>query len=95
MSEPIKVGDLVQVVKPWPCCGRSACVGQIFTVGWISGGLLRRHGEGCTLKDGVSAQDPRDGLWVLLEMLKRIPPLDDLKGCSEDARNGQNDKVRA
>ena len=32
MNGPIKVGDLVAVVKPTLCCGNTAAVGVIFTV---------------------------------------------------------------
>lgn len=33
MTEPIKKGDLVMVVKPTPCCGNAGSLGRVFRVG--------------------------------------------------------------
>jgi hypothetical protein len=76
----IKIGDLVQVVKPVPCCGSiTPMYGHIFVVTGFE-----RCGEGyCKICDarlpawrGVLGGENR--VWE--ERLKRIPPLEELEG---------------
>lgn len=85
MSEPIKAGDLVQIIKPWPCCGSVRSLGQIFRVAKISGGRLGHRLAGCPGTAAcTSALDATDGLWTEIGMLKRIPPLAELEGEEHD-----------
>lgn len=82
----IKVGDLVQIVKPLPCCGGVASLGQIFAVAEVNGD---ERGLRCTVcghwtAHSVDARDARDNLWVPLSRLKRIPPLDELDDVKRD-----------
>lgn len=81
-EQPIAVGDLVQVVKPKPCCGSTASMGQIFRVAnirggdWVLGPCWHCRADLCV----PHAQDPADGLWAEISRLKRIPPLSELEG---------------
>lgn len=91
MSEPIKIGDLCVVLRAH--CDTDPNIGKIFRVveHWS-------HGYRCICGhmtySGDAFSDGSNQCWER-PWLKRIPPLDDLKGCSEDARQGQNDKVSA
>lgn len=78
MSKPIAVGDLVQIVKPSPCCNSSTAVGHTFVVNRIdsSPSMCKHCGENIF---GASAVKP-NGYWTLLSRLKRIPPLSELEG---------------
>ena len=85
MSEPIKVGDLVVIIR-WSCCGYR--VGQIFRVHTIltqrSFKCLHCHsnegGNNLTVAwDGIFA-----GIGARLDWLKRIPPLSELEGEKSD-----------
>jgi hypothetical protein len=83
MSEPIKAGDLVVVVR-WPCC--SGEVGWIFSVK-----ELRTSSDGWCLRCGsktghTGAQlKASDGLGLVpVAWLKRIPPLSELEGERQD-----------
>ncbi len=40
MSEPIRVNDLVMVVRAKPCCGSTRRMGAVFTVGQIDSGYF-------------------------------------------------------
>jgi hypothetical protein len=78
MSEPIKAGDLVQVVRH-PCCG--AYLGRVFVVG-IKSKETDAYCSACRadLPWGYwvqrgSTKEGYDVTW-----LKRIPPLDELEG---------------
>jgi hypothetical protein len=80
MSEPIKVGDLVVVVKPTPCCGNHGHIGTIFQVARLV------HLEGrCNWCGQVPPAEPgadwgkNDASGFSLITLKRIPPLDELE----------------
>lgn len=77
MSEPIKAGDLVIVVKPKPCCGKGM-PGAIFRVTTVSGGPAHCMLCGHYYIDSLDAQDETDGAWVEVNRLKRIPPLEEL-----------------
>ena len=83
MDKPISVGDLVQVVKPMPCCGAAASVGWMFTV------LKIRHSPSshCTHcgKNCEPSMVVDVGLeWVFdIPRLKRIPPANELEGVRD------------
>lgn len=88
MSEPIKVGDLVVVVKPTPCCGSTGAMGEFFRVGEIvvcEGSCNDCGVEGspelCAVIEGEDEGAP-------LSILRRIPPLAELEGqrTEEDLR---------
>ena len=82
MSEPIKVGDLVVVVKPTPCCRDTSAIGEHHTIIALVGGLGRCNfcGHYETMLDAkVSVNTYFD-----LHRLKRIPPLSELEGEKRD-----------
>lgn len=82
MSEPIKVGDLVMVVRPTTCCGSTASVGHIdrvigypFTKTGFCGACRKEFPHGPD-----SAVTLSDGLCCFRSRLKRIaPPSDEMK----------------
>ena len=84
MAEPIKVGDLVMIVKPTPC-GCTASLGRIYRVQSI--GLSRDPLE-CSICQAVLPQDTlafgSKGRGSQPWRLKRIPPLDELEGEKRD-----------
>jgi hypothetical protein len=92
MSEPIKVGDLVQIVKPLDCsCGMpSKIIGRVFRVSqifplvdsWCAGCFRPHPTTACA--EGLDG----GGKKVPLYRLKRIPPLPELEGkeTNEDLR---------
>lgn len=83
MSEPIKVGDLVVVIKPTHCCNGYNRVGQVHRI--ISDhdrlplvtcricGFTWAHDNSTTAHIG-------GGVYLLRTRLKRIPPLSELEG---------------
>ena len=76
MSEPIKVGDLVAVVKPSVCCGNTNRVGYVFAVRKIDpapGWCLYCHST-------LPSEYGSDEGWYSGTRLKRIPPLSELEG---------------
>lgn len=87
MSEPIKVGDLVMVVKP-PPCGCTRTVGWIFTV--QSFGRWTGYCNSCKSGYPISVMAESGIPWVLntyafsLDRLKRIPPLSELDDVKQD-----------
>ena len=82
MSEPIKVGDLVVVVRAH-CKGSEKYLGEMHRVS----GFGDSNGE-CAFCNASNLHprvaDFEDGRWLPLFMLKRIPPLDDLKGLTTE-----------
>lgn len=79
MSEPIKVGDLVVVVKPKECCGQvSEANGTAFVVNGFSMGVW--HCAWCGVPR--QAELAHGGSYKRIETyrLKRIPPLSELEG---------------
>lgn len=82
MNEPIKPGDLVQVVKS--CCGQA--LGLIFTVSHFhtDDKNLRcydcGHREGAFTEVHATAPFGDDFDYAPLHWLKRIPPLSELEG---------------
>lgn len=91
MSEPIKVGDLVQVIRGTGCsCDKAhSSLGLIFRVermGLSSGQCHWCHAYvGC---ENAKAAKPADYGSFSLHRLKRIPPLSELEGVKteEDTR---------
>lgn len=82
MSEPIKVGDLVQVVRS--CCAKRVHP-TVFVVGKIIADDFHKWGQAfcldCgTLMPSVAFAHPRDDVKVAqpITWLKRIPPLSEL-----------------
>ena len=87
MSEPIKVGDLVMVVRGNPCCGQSYSLGKIFCVAEID----TVYGSTCTFCGApveyalpAAFRNVGDMTGSQLRKLKRIDPPAD--AVSEDAR---------
>ena len=87
MSEPIKVGDLVIVVRGNPCCGQSSILGKIFYVAEID----TVYGSTCTFCGApaeyalpAAFRNVGDITGTQLRKLKRIDPPAD--AVSEDAR---------
>lgn len=75
MSEPIKEGDLVQIVR-WPHEHGDHRLGHVFIV---QGFFCMCHCPTCDTVFEESAAKNIDGQGVPLSWLKRIPPLDDLE----------------
>lgn len=81
MSEPITVGDLVVVVRPGKHGNRD--VGRYFTVSALKVLQVR-----CIVCDEIHPAELRadDGtrFWTRVVRLKRVPPLSELEGVSEE-----------
>lgn len=87
MSEQIKVGDLVMVVRATQCCGNVAANGWTYIVRRLVPGPFVCYG--CRKSSNEpSAFGAPDGSMVRLSRLKRIPPLSELEGerTQEDIR---------
>ena len=85
MSEPIKVGDLVQVVRG--CCTgfRQEADGVIYVAAEIAPGVIAlcRHCKGAGRHTLV--RQGRIGEWSIpIQYLKRIPPLGELDDVKRD-----------
>lgn len=79
MSEEIKAGELVMVVRGMPCCNRSGYFGFTFKVGeiFLSSDLSSYACKFCgtEAKDyGLSAEDTTGDYTFFLCELKRIDP---------------------
>ncbi len=87
MSEPIKVGDLVVVVKPPRCGCESKVLGLIYRVESIREGNGRCR-CGCPSGPGLLYRGPDNFPRLPAWRLKRIPPLAELEGVKteEDIR---------
>lgn len=85
MSEPIKVGDLVMVVRKadFGCCvAPGEDLGKIFVVCDLS--ITHFTCAICGARHGARLMAWRDKHWVFeLHRLKRIPPLGELEGVDE------------
>lgn len=79
MTTNIRVGDLVLVAKPTPCCGNTEHVGIIFTVSKLSR-LNVRDCWYCSHRyvEPMAAID-ENGDEYLISRLRRIPPIADLE----------------
>ena len=83
MSEPIKVGDLVMVVKV--CCEQMAKhrnFGRVFTVTGFNTGSLRCHHCWFRVPHATWAEFGIEEAYV--PWLKRIPPLSELDDVKND-----------
>lgn len=82
MSEPIKEGDLVQVVLP-SRCGCNRTLGHVFIVGAIrqspGGGFCNYCGTDTFPSGALAAEWPGTDAFVELRRLKRIPPMSQLE----------------
>jgi len=89
----IKVGDLVQVVRPAPCCGSTESIGKIFRVTGLA------SGDGCYYcQNSSKTYQLALGGWkhgTKIVRLKRIPPLSDLEGAVTQEKLRQPTKVKA
>lgn len=84
MSEPIKVGDLVVVVGPGPCCNPLFSIGRVFQVfdeafEWTYCGTCLKR-----LSDGERVLGDGAGCYYRPNRLKRIPPLSELDDVKRD-----------
>ena len=72
MSEPIKVGDLVMVVLPAPCCGSATDCGKVFKVSRFSS--KPPHCGNCNAPCETLACSDTPYVKTELSRLKRIDP---------------------
>ena len=77
MSNNIKAGDLVVVVKPRLCCGDQSSIGGIFVVGKF---IQRSSCGKCGVQSGLFATVKGSYKHCEVQRLKRIPPLEKLEG---------------
>lgn len=88
MSDPIKKGDLVALVKPCPYCGCGSDIGMIFVAGRIL--LITEPTDCCgnTSADYIIEDGHPDGGGQLLRCCIKIPPMSELEGqrTEEDLR---------
>lgn len=85
MDKPISVGDLVQVIKPRPCCGLPDTLGRILTVTRVAKKFLRCTSCG-ERRPNVNAFLLSDNLSYEALRLKRIPPLSELESEKNDSK---------
>jgi len=87
MSEPIKPGDLVVVVRPSLCTGANEDVGRVFRVGAVCPGEgISKHCQSCGKSHEplhMMYAEASDG-WFPFARLKRIPPLSELDDVKRD-----------
>lgn len=89
MSEPIKAGDLVVVVKTTPCCGNPKALGMHFVVKSLRPARGRYHCSHCNTTWPTEVVALKEVPFAYqLHRLKRIPPLAELEGqrTQEDIR---------
>lgn len=92
MSEPIKEGDLVAVVRPTPCCASTVGMGSVYTVVHLGRFSLQCLCCGEVFEDETQAAqffiEASPGKTYptghLISRLKRIPPLEELEGEKRD-----------
>lgn len=83
MDKPIKVGDLVMVVKATPCCGIYQTTHPVFRVSGFEKDYF--HCRFCGQGRKVLAANVADTFWLCdVDRLKRIPPLSELEGERRD-----------
>lgn len=83
MSDSIKKGDLVALVKPCPYCGCDDEIGMIFVAGNIIRTVEPMDCCGDTSSDYVIEDGHPRGGGQLLRCCMKIPPLSDLEGVDE------------
>ena len=74
MSEKIRPGDLVMVVKPGQCCGAMGAIGEIHQVTSVCDVTGRCNS--CARDFSGMAAEFETGEFYPVRELKRIPPLD-------------------
>jgi hypothetical protein len=85
MSEEIKRGDLVVVVRGLRCCGYTKVLGRTFIVRYLIDGLPGRCSQcGETTTEPGACGD--DGLFNDIYQLKKIPPLNELEDQTEERK---------
>jgi hypothetical protein len=87
MSEPIKAGDLVIVIRGQHCCGGTGrSLGKIRSVTEIRHGMMRCRE--CNARHERTYARTSVGKSYDISRLKRIPPLSELEGerTKEDLR---------
>lgn len=85
MSEPIKVGDLVVVVKPSACHGGVRDIGHTFVASEVYRAPEMSRCDYCKVHHGPSELVAWDGAFEWpLRRLKRIPPFPELKDEKRD-----------
>ena len=86
MAEPIKVGDLVMVIKATPC-GCAQAIGMIYRVAKVRlcAAGIRCVFCGSEFPEDVLAENS-SGSGAQPYRLKRIPPLDELESETRDER---------
>lgn len=84
MSEQIKVGDLVVVVRNTHCCGRGKSLGKIFRVHHFEP-FLGTCGD-CGARGDGRQLACMGASWFGYDVrrLKRIPPMNELDGVKND-----------
>ena len=85
MSEPIKAGDLVMVVRPYCLCGTGIAIGRIFAVKRLKALPQVLCSQCKTIRPEVAAYTGgtvKSGAPEVIPVyaLKRIPPLGELEG---------------
>lgn len=80
MSNDIKAGDLVMVVKPTRCCESSHAIGKVFLV--TSVGIETCNCLICGKEERMVVALVSTGLRGDITRLKKIPPLSDLEDVS-------------
>ncbi len=88
MNRPLKVGDLVCVVKPTPCCGSTKLLGKVFTItklGWSKTGLIECGTCGKERKAVALTAKGEKKRSIDSSRLKRIPPLAELESVEREA----------
>ncbi len=88
MNGPLKVGDLVCVVKPTPCCGNIKYLGGVFTLVDLrpspTGSILCNYCKRVRpLAVDMAITDTK--LCFDSTRLKRIPPLAELESVEREA----------
>lgn len=83
MNEPIKVGDLIMIVKPSLCCGCRKTIGHVHTVvrdaDRLPFGRCTECGHSFAHSQETSVKLD-NGNYILRTRLKRIPPLTEPEG---------------
>ena len=78
MSEPIRVGDLVQIVRTTLCCNNIRAIGATFIAKKIRDGN-RAYCVSCGSTEPVAVVDGLE-FTTDIRRLRRIPPLSELEG---------------
>ena len=83
MSEPIKVGDLVVVVR-WPCCGKGLGVVDRVTSIFPTPRPFKHSCAWCHAETVEGTTVETEGYYLPHSWVRRIPPLSELEGEKRD-----------